>query len=86
MGTAISGLVFQPPEVTYMHAKKHIIWLKTKNDANVPAFYIDRRSQITGNLVADRSPAQISLCCESMKALSVAYFLYFSIAKPVLMS
>jgi len=47
MGSAISGLVFQPPDVTYMHARKHIIWLKTKSNADVPAFYIDRRSQIT---------------------------------------
>ena len=36
--------VFQPPDVTYMHAKKHIIWLRTKLDAKVPAFYIDRKS------------------------------------------
>lgn len=47
MGPMISTLVFQPPEVTYLHAKKHIIWLKTKADASVPAFYIDRRAPIT---------------------------------------
>jgi fermentation-respiration switch protein FrsA (DUF1100 family) len=47
MGGSISSLVFQPPEVTYVHAKKHIIWLKTKKDANIPAFYLDRRSQVT---------------------------------------
>lgn len=47
MGSTISQLVFQPPDVTYMHAKKHIIWLRTKREANVPAFYIDRRSQVT---------------------------------------
>jgi hypothetical protein len=30
-----------------MHAKKHIIWLRTKSDAKVPAFYIDRKATIT---------------------------------------
>eukprot|EP01041_Mallomonas_annulata_P011367 gene11367-23792_t len=47
MGSTISTLVFQPPDVTYMHAKKHIIWLRTKADAKVPAFYIDRKASIT---------------------------------------
>eukprot|EP00607_Mallomonas_marina_P005055 CAMPEP_0182426532 /NCGR_PEP_ID=MMETSP1167-20130531/13024_1 /TAXON_ID=2988 /ORGANISM="Mallomonas Sp, Strain CCMP3275" /LENGTH=278 /DNA_ID=CAMNT_0024608021 /DNA_START=58 /DNA_END=891 /DNA_ORIENTATION=+ len=47
MGSSISTLVFQPPDVTYMHAKKHIIWLRTKTDAKVPAFYIDRKASIT---------------------------------------
>ena len=47
MGAAISSLVFQPPDVTYMHAKKHIIWMRTKQEQRIPAFYIDRRSPIT---------------------------------------
>jgi len=47
MGAAITSLVFQPPDVTYMYAKKHIIWLRTKSDANVPAFYIDRKASVT---------------------------------------
>jgi fermentation-respiration switch protein FrsA (DUF1100 family) len=47
MGSAVSSLLFQPPDVTYVHAKKHIIWLRTKNNANVPAFYIDRHSSTT---------------------------------------
>jgi len=47
MGSAVSSLLFQPPDVTYVHAKKHIIWLRTKNNANVPAFYIDRHSTTT---------------------------------------
>ena len=47
MGAKISSLVFQPPEVTYMHAKKHIIWLRTVQNINIPAFYIDRRSKVT---------------------------------------
>jgi fermentation-respiration switch protein FrsA (DUF1100 family) len=47
MGSAVSTLLFQPPDVTYVHAKKHIIWLRTKNNANVPAFYIDRHSSTT---------------------------------------
>lgn len=47
MGGMISSLLFQPPDVTYVHAKKHIIWLRTKKDANVPAFFIDRQSKIT---------------------------------------
>ena len=47
MGSYISAIAFQPPEVTYMHAKKHIIWLRTKSDATLPAFFIDRRSAVT---------------------------------------
>lgn len=47
MGSAVSSLLFQPPDVTYVHAKKHIIWLRTKNNANVPAFYVDRHSSTT---------------------------------------
>lgn len=47
MGNAVTSLLFQPPEVSYVHAKKHIIWLRTQKGANVPAFYIDRRSETT---------------------------------------
>mmetsp|Transcript_8064 Transcript_8064/g.7211 ORF Transcript_8064/g.7211 Transcript_8064/m.7211 type:complete len:285 (-) Transcript_8064:129-983(-) len=47
MGGSIASLLFQPPEISYAHAKKHIIWLKTKKHANIPAFYIDRRSSVT---------------------------------------
>ena len=47
MGSLISSLVFQPPEVSYQHAKKHIIWLHTKTGGQIPAFYIDRKSAVT---------------------------------------
>ena len=47
MGNALTPLVFQPPEITYIHARKHLIWLKTKKDVNIPAFYLDRRSNAT---------------------------------------
>ena len=47
MGAVVTSLVFQPPEVTYQHAKKHIVWLRTKAGADIPAFYIDRKSNIT---------------------------------------
>ena len=47
MGNAVTSLLFQPPEVSYVHAKKHIIWLRTTKGANVPAFYIDRHSKTT---------------------------------------
>ena len=33
--------------VTYLHAKKHIIWMRTKQEQRIPAFYIDRRSPVT---------------------------------------
>lgn len=47
MGSYVSSIAFQPPEVSYMHAKKHIIWLRTQSDATLPAFFIDRRSAVT---------------------------------------
>ena len=47
MGKTISSLVFQPPELTYQHAKKHIIWITTKTGANIPAFFIDRKASTT---------------------------------------
>jgi hypothetical protein len=42
MGSSLSAIVFQPPKVSYMYmyTKKQIIWLSTKRDANIPAFYI----------------------------------------------
>jgi hypothetical protein len=43
MGSSISGLVFQPPEVSYMHASKHLLWIKSCTGAEFPAFYIDRK-------------------------------------------
>jgi pimeloyl-ACP methyl ester carboxylesterase len=47
MGKSISSLVFQPPQVTYLQTKNHLIWLRTANDVDIPAFYIDRKSKIT---------------------------------------
>ena len=47
MGSALSSLVFQPPEITYIHARKHLIWLRTHKNAKIPAFYLDRRSTVT---------------------------------------
>lgn len=47
MGNALTQLVFQPPEITYIHARKHLIWLHTKKGMKIPAFYIDRRSTVT---------------------------------------
>jgi len=47
MGAYISQLLFQPPDVSYLHAKKHIIWLKTVKNESIPAFFIDRKAQVT---------------------------------------
>lgn len=47
MGSQISSLVFQPPEVTYSAAKKHLVWLRTRNDVSIPGFYIDRKAKVT---------------------------------------
>ncbi len=47
MGANLSALVFQPPDVSYIQAKKHIVWLRTKKDMSIPAFYIDRKSKVT---------------------------------------
>ena len=42
MGQAISSLVFQPPEVTFINSKKHF-FLETRLGNRIPAFYIDRK-------------------------------------------
>lgn len=47
MGSKISTLVFQPPEVTYLQVKKHLIWLQSTDNTSIPAFYIDRKSKVT---------------------------------------
>lgn len=61
MGSKLSSLVFQPPEVSYFHSKKQIIWLRAVRSGNdnansnsssntgvsIPAFYLDRKSKIT---------------------------------------
>jgi abhydrolase domain-containing protein 17 len=46
MGSFISTLVFQPPAITYKRAKK-IIWLKSKDGVEIPAIYIDKKSNTT---------------------------------------
>lgn len=43
MGLNLSSLVFQPPAVTYLNAKKNIIWITSKNGVKIPAFHINRR-------------------------------------------
>jgi len=47
MGSQLTSLVFQPPEVTYVHGKNQLIWLITKRNVQIPAFYIDQGSKIT---------------------------------------
>lgn len=47
MGVLISSLVFQPPEITYLQAKRHVIWLRTKSNKKIPSFFIDRRASVT---------------------------------------
>ena len=47
MGSTISSLVFQPPEISYSHAREEVIWLRTKKNSKIPTFYLDRRSQVT---------------------------------------
>ena len=47
MGNALTSIVFQPPEITYIHARKHIVWLRTRKNAKIPAFYLDRKSNVT---------------------------------------
>jgi hypothetical protein len=42
MGVHISKLVFQPPAVSYLHAEKHLIWLKTTSGVSIPGFFMDR--------------------------------------------
>lgn len=47
MGSNLSALVFQPPDVTYLQTKKHALWLQTVKNVNFPAFFIDRKSKVT---------------------------------------
>lgn len=47
MGIHLSTIVFQPPEVTYTHARRPLIWLRTTRGSQVPAFHLDNQSKIT---------------------------------------
>lgn len=40
MGSHLSSMVFQPPEVTYVHEGNEMIWLRTQGNVQIPAFYI----------------------------------------------
>jgi len=79
MGAAVTSLVFQPPEISYAYAKKHIIWLKTKKFVNIPAFYIDRRSNLTV-LFSHGNAEDIGMIyewfCEFTKELNVNLLAY----------
>uniref|UniRef100_A0A7S0ZSA7 Serine aminopeptidase S33 domain-containing protein n=1 Tax=Noctiluca scintillans TaxID=2966 RepID=A0A7S0ZSA7_NOCSC len=46
MGTAITKLVFQPPEPTYSK-DPNLIWLNTSQHEVIPAFFIDRDAKFT---------------------------------------
>jgi len=79
MGQTVTSLVFQPPEITYQQAKKHLIWLKTVKGADIPAFYIDRKSPITilfshGN--AEDLGMIYEWFCEFTRALQVNLLAY----------
>ena len=68
-------------KVTYLHAKKHIIWMRTKQEQRIPAFYIDRRSPVTilfshGN--AEDLGMIYEWFCEFSKELQVAHNFLFS--------
>lgn len=79
MGASITSLVFQPPKVSYSHAKKHIIWLTTASHCNIPAFYIDRRSTVT-ILFSHGNAEDIGMIyewfCEFTRELNVNLFAY----------
>lgn len=47
MGSAIAGLVFQPPKTTAFSGREGVFWLDTAHGVRVPAFYIDRSAQLT---------------------------------------
>jgi pimeloyl-ACP methyl ester carboxylesterase len=47
MGSKLTTLVFQPPDVTYLQAKRHLVWLRTVRNTTIPAIFIDRGSKIT---------------------------------------
>lgn len=47
MGSQLTSLVFQPPEVTYVHGRDQLIWLRTNRNVQIPAFYIDQRAKVT---------------------------------------
>jgi len=46
MGNAISGLVFQPPDVSFVPPKS-IIWLRTSLGQRIPAFHADNGAPVT---------------------------------------
>ena len=43
MGAALSSLVFQPPQVTYVSTTKNLVWIESKGEAKIPCFHIDRK-------------------------------------------
>jgi fermentation-respiration switch protein FrsA (DUF1100 family) len=47
MGNAVDQLLFQPPTISYIHAKKHLVWIRTKRNVDIPAFYIDRKAKVS---------------------------------------
>lgn len=46
MGSFLSSLVFQPPDITYKMSKK-IIWLKSKDGIDIPALHLDKKYSTT---------------------------------------
>ncbi|RYG64636.1 alpha/beta hydrolase [archaeon] len=48
MGATLSSLVFQPPSLSYVSPRGiNYVWIRTKNNFQLPAFYIDAHSSVT---------------------------------------
>lgn len=46
MGNAVNGILFQPPEPTYI-PDPHLIWLKTKSNQRIACFFLNRSAPLT---------------------------------------
>ena len=46
MGNVIHGMLFQPPDPTYQ-ADPKLIWLTTRRNQRIPAFFLNRRAPLT---------------------------------------
>jgi len=47
MGSAISGLLFQPPKTTPLMGRESFFWIDTAHGTKIPAFFVDRQAPLT---------------------------------------
>ena len=76
---AVNKLLFQPPDVSYVHAKNRSIWLRNASNIEIPGFLIEKRSKIFvlfshGN--AEDLGMVYDFCCDFAEKLQVNMLAY----------